>query len=318
MAKTGSTLNQLAVRKSSAFMEQVDNLTENAPIVAAMPFKPSSDQLWDVSSEITAISGMDSVDLNAPLPEIEVSDALRQTQLAVFGAEMFVPEDAALLEGGPDKYFAKNRTAFERQTGMDVETRYIYNAFLPFALAMHKKGHKTVINAGGTGNKNYSLLALRFDDINLSGLYSPLAFDRKTFLDMKAINNGALYHNPNPDHRYHKVLGYGMRMKTYMGVRMLSHRNIGAIVNIDLDTATPFTRKMVNQALLSARNGEAGKTMLICHPQVKLWLNEIGKVESLRTGVEDKDVKHQIESWDGATLVTSYNFMDRAEANISL
>ncbi|MDR2820957.1 MAG: hypothetical protein LBB60_10580 [Desulfovibrio sp.] len=319
MPVMGNTLNQLAIGKSKAFVNQIDNITENSPIVKAMPFTQASDQLWDVSSALTSISGpTQALDINSPLPEIQITDGLRRSELAVFGAEMFVPEDTALLEGGPDKYFGKNRVSFERQTGMDVEQQVIYNALLPFALAGAKAGHDTMLNAGGSANANYSLIVARFDEANLSGLYSPLCFKRDTFLDMQPINGGKLYHNANSAHRYYNVLGYGLRMKTYIGMRMLSFRNISSIVNIDMAGATPFTARMVDEALLAARVGEAGKTLIMCHPKVKLWLQEIGKVQRLETTFGDTAVNHGIESWNGVPVVTSYNFMDGSETNITV
>lgn len=316
----GNSLNQLSIGKAKTFVNQVDNITENAPIVKAMPFVPSSDQLWDVSSEIRMIgSGMNNVDLNAPLQEIQIADALKQTQLNIFGAKMFVPEDTAKLEGGPDKYFGKNRTAFERQTGMDVERNYIYNAFLPFALSQYAAGHTDCVqNAGGTGNTGYSLIVLRFDETNMSGLYSPLCFKRDTFLDMQPLNGGNLYENPDPTSKYYKVPGYGLRMKTYMGVRMLSHRSIGAVVNINLAAATPLTRMMVENAMLAARLGEAGKTILICHPKVKLYLAEIGKTEFVQASYGDKNPDFRFDTWNGVPIITSYNMMDGTESTITL
>lgn len=314
----GNTLNQLSIAKAKIFTEQVDNLTENAPIIKIIPFTASSDQLWDVTSELRLVSSVDRVDLNAPLPSIQIADSLNQTPLNIFGAQQFVPEDTALLEGGPDKYFAKNRRAFERQTGMDMETSYIYNAFKPFALAMNKAGHGNVQNAGGSANQNYSILVVRFDNLNMTGLFSPLAFKRDTFLDMKPINNGALYPQPDPNSPFYLTNGYGLRMKTFVGVRMLSHRNIGAIVNIDVTTANPLTKMMMNKALLSARAGDAGKTMIFCHPTVKLYLEEIGKVESLTTTYSEKAANFQLDTWNGIPIVTSYNFVDGAETNISL
>ncbi len=152
----------------------------------------------------------------------------------------------------------------------------------------------------------------------MSGLYSPLCFKRDTFLDMQAINGGTLYENPDTNSKYYKVLGYGMRMKTYMGVRMQSYRNIGAIVNINLAAPTPLTRMMVEKALLSARTGEAGKTILICHPKVKLHLAEIGKTEFVQSSYSDKNPDFRVDTWSGVPIITSYNFVDGAESAISL
>ncbi|MDR2056573.1 MAG: hypothetical protein LBQ10_12020 [Desulfovibrio sp.] len=315
----GNTLNQLAIGKSKPFTEQVDNITENAPIVKIMPFNQSSDQLWDVSSALTSINAsVSNLDLNSPLPEIEITDGLRRSELSIFGAQLFVPHDTALLEGGADKYFGKNRKSFERQTGMDVEMQYVYNAFLPFALQMKKEGHDTMFDAGGTNNANYSLLVVRFEDSNFCGLYSPICFKRDTFLQMFPVNGGNLYAQSATGHKYYNVLGYGLAMKTYMGVRMLSWKNICAIVNIDLSESTPFTARMVDSALLEARVGEAGKTVIMCHPKVKLWLQEIGKVQRLETTFGDRAVNHEIDTWNGVPIVTSYNFMDGSETNITV
>jgi hypothetical protein len=314
----GNTLNRLAINKGKKFVDQVDNITENAPVVKVMPFRQSTDQLYDVSAELKTVSSVGRVDLNAPLPEIQIADGLKQTQLNTFGAQMFVPEDTATQEGGPDKYFANNRMSFERQTGMDMEKNYIYNAFLPFALAMNKAGHRTAQNAGGSANKNYCILVVRFDDVNFSGLYSPLMFKRDTFLDIEPINGGKMYINPDPASPWFKVLGYGLRMKSWLGVRMLSHRNIGSIVNVDLDTATPLTVMMMNKALLSARSGEAGRTFIFCHPMVKLYLDNIGKIQFMGTEYGDSKADFQLEAWNGVPIVTSYNFVEGAETNISV
>lgn len=315
-----NTLSQLSIGKAKTFVNQVDNITENSPIVKAMPFVASSDQLWDVSSEIRMIgSGMQNVDLNSPLAEVQIADAMKQTQLNIFGAKMFVPHDTANLAGGPDKFFAKNRLAFERQTGQDVERSYIYNAFLPFALSQYAAGKTDCVqNAGGTGNTNYSLMVIRFDDTNMAALYSPLCFKRDTFLDMQSLNGGNVYENPDQNSKYYKVPGYGMFMKTYLGVRMLSHRNIGAIVNINLGAATPLTKMMVEKAMLSARVGEGGKTMIVCHPKVALYLNDIAKIQYIQSSYSDKDVDFGIDRWGRVPIVTSYNFMDGAEAAITL
>lgn len=314
----GNTLNQLAIAKQKPFVEQVDNLTENAPIVKQIPFTQSSDQLWDVTSELRLVSSVGRVDLNAPLPGIQIADAMQQSQLNIFGAQSFVPEDTATLEGGPAKYFAKSRKSFERQTGMDMEKSYLYNAFLPFALAMNKAGHGNVQDAGGTANANYSIIVVRFDELNMTGLFSPLAFKRDTFLEMKALNNGALYTNPDPNNKFYLVNGYGMQMKTFVGVRMLSWRNIGAIVNIDITQPTPLTIMMMNKALLAARSGEAGRTVILCHPMVKLYLQDIGKIQFMQTNFGDKAVNWEFETWNGIQIITSYNFMDGTETNISL
>lgn len=314
----GNTLNFLALKKGKMFTEQVDNLTESSPIIRVIPFVQSSDQLWDTTSELRVVSSVNRVDLNAPLPSIQIADAMQQTQLNIFGAQQFVPEDKAILAGGADKYFAENRPAFERQTGMDMEVSYIYNAFKPFALHSHKQGHGNVQDAGGSANQNYSILVVRFDSLNMTGLFSPLAFQRDTFFDMKSINNGALYPQPDPNQPFYLVNGYGLRMKTFVGVRMLSHRNIGAIVNIDINTANPFTIMMMNKALLSARAGEMGSTFIFCHPKVKLYLDAIGKTERMRTTFTDRAANFELDTWNGVPIVTSYNFVDGAETNISL
>ena len=315
-----STLAQLAVGKATTFTEQIDNLTENAPIVKAMPFVAASDQLWDVASELVmADSPVHRVDMNAPLQEISLSESLKQTPLNIFGAKMFVPEDRAKLEGGPDRYFARHRRVFERQTGMDIEKTCIYSAWLPFARAQHAAGHTDCVqDAGGTGARNYSLLVLRFDEVNLAGLYSPLCFNRATFLDMSPINGGQLYENPDIESPFHRVLGYGLRMKTWLGMRMLSHRNVGAVVNIDLAADTPLTPDMVENAMLAARVGEAGRAMLVCHPRVRLALAAIGKTRYMQAAYGERQVDLRVDTWDGVPIVTSYNFLDGGESRVEL
>jgi hypothetical protein len=135
---------------------------------------------------------------------------------------------------------------------------------------------------------------------------------------MTPLASGSLYKMSDPSSRWFNVNGYGLQMKTYVGVRMLSHRNIAAIVNIDITRDAPLTVDMVEEALLQARSGESGRTYILTHPRIRNLMAKIGKTEFMNAAYGDKDLDFRLDRWSGIPVVTSYNFMSGTEANVTV
>ena len=92
-----NTLKEIAVALSQKQEHFVDYLTNESPILDNMRFEPSTHGLWNAYEEVSKIDGAGFVDINQPLPEMEVDSSLKKIDLSILGGEIFVPEDKAAV-----------------------------------------------------------------------------------------------------------------------------------------------------------------------------------------------------------------------------
>lgn len=291
------TLQEIAAQYAKKQPQQVDNLTEEAPILGKIPFVEASHELWNVYENIQDISSAGWVEMNAPLPNVAVSSTLQKVDLAILGGELEVPEDTANLFGSHHQYFAKMLPKVLRRSGMSAEKRIIYDNFKKYALA---EGYS--LNAGGSGTTLSSILAVRFIEGETCGLYSPKCFTKGDILNTTAINNGALYKSTNEHTK--NVLVYGLRMKAYLGIQIANTKSVAAITNINQD-ALP-TETMIDD-LLAAVHAQPRNTFLFMHERVRTMLLRY-KANSIQIFPEHNDYNRTITHWNGIPIVTSYNF----------
>ena len=296
-----STLKEVAVGLSKKQEHFVDSLTEESPILNNMRFEPSTHGLWNAYEDVASISGAGFVDMNAPLPEMKIDSNLKKIDLSILGGEIFLPEDKASVLG-IGEYFARKVPVLLKQAGQTAEQKIIYDNFLPYAIRNGK-----AINAGGTG-KGYSMIAVRFVEGEMAGLYSGTNIDTTGLLDTMHINGGALYKNTDG------VLGYGMRIKGYIGVQLANPNAISAIVNI---TAAKIpTAEQIDDMLISAK-ASSGSTFIFCHPKVLSLLSSYkGNVLHAQSG--DENFNRSFMAWNGIPFVTSYNFKNGKDDHVNL
>ena len=310
-------LNQLPVYKNPQGAKQIDNLTEAAPILKILPFEKALDGLFHKYIEVEAVDSLDiNKPMDAPLRNVSVARGFRTVNLGIIDGLMEVGEDfASQVPGGYGGYFAQQIPLLMSKLGQEYEQDTIYKAWLPYALAMNDPSIPAlanVIDAGGTGTSNYSLIVVRFQESVFGGLFDPAIFNRATLVEEKPMSGGQMYLDSE------KRSVYGMRFKGHLGNLMASKRNISAIVNIDAGTtAGGLTVEMIEQALLAARVGDPGRAYIFCHPQVRAFLNKIGKADHIQTSyANDRKVDVAVDSWGGATIVPSYNFFPGTESRV--
>ena len=310
-------LNQLAIYRNSTGKRQIDNITEEAPILALLPFDASSEGFFHKYVELESIDSMDiNKPMDAPLRSVQVVKGFRQIELGIIDAMMDVGIDyASAVPGGAAGYFKQHTPELYKQLGQDYETTTIYRSWLAYLLARHNPAapepKMRVIDAGGTNNSNYTIMVIRFEPGKWSGLYDPAQFKRGTLVNEAPLHGGSMYLSPQ------NIPKFGMIFKGHLGNLMASDRNAAAIVNIDAENPA-LTAKMVTTALRRARVGSAGNTYIFCHPEIAAVMAEVGKLNHLQTTYATDRVQTPIQWWDGARIVTSYNFMPGTETNIVL
>lgn len=300
-----ATLKELSDYYARKQPLMVDQVTEDAPILARVKFEKASHGLWNAYEEVTEIKGAQMVEMNAPLPSVGTAGELRKLDLSIWGGEIEVPEDKAKMFGGKEKYFSRKMPKILRRSGMSTERAIIYDNWRRYVL--DHKDPNFLKDAGGAG---YSILAVREVPGETIGLYSPEGFKQGAMFDVAPINGGNLYKFQNGD--YEGVLGYGVRLKAYFGYQIANKKTLGAIVNID--KAHIPTVDMINDMLASVR-ATPSSTKLYMHARVLSMLSE-HKTTKLQVATGAKDMDHLFTHWNGIEVITSYNFNDGDEAPV--
>lgn len=295
------TLKEIAVSLAQKQAHFVNSLTEESPILDNMRFEPSTHGLWNAYEEVSAVNGAGFVDINQPLPEMSVNSDLKKIDLSILGGEIFLPEDKGAIIGVPE-YFGKKMPVLLKQAGQVAEKKIIYDNFIPYAVQNGK-----AVSAGAEGDC-YSMIAVRFIEGEVTGLYSAKNVNSNGLIDIKNINGGALYKNANG------VLGYGVRLKGYIGVQLANPDAVSAIVNITAENVP--TADQIDNMLVDAKATPAS-TFIFCHPKVLSMLNKYkGNVLQATTG--DWNVNRSFMAWNGIRFITSYNFKNGDEEAVEI
>lgn len=291
------TLHEIAIRHAKKQSGMVDSLTEEAVILAHVKWKAATHGLWNVAEKLTDIQGAGFVEPDAPLPYMSASTDLVHTDLAVMGGTMEVPSQRARKFGGPTKYFAERQNYILKKAGMDTERQIVLENWLKGARAV-----KNLYNAGGAG-EGWFILAVRFDELSNVGLYDPDQFESGRLLKIDFPYGGAEHYLHAP--KYEGVLGYSVTYRGNFGYQMLdAARTVAAIVNID-ETHAP-TPDMIDDMLAQVRS-QPGSTYLFTSPRGKIYGINPYKSERVQLANADANVKTQIETWSGISIVTSHN-----------
>lgn len=307
-------LRTIALENSKKQPKQIDHLTEEAPILAQIPFDAATHDMWHVADELVSADAMGFVSMDAPLAELGTSSRLIKFDLAKMGGMIEVGEDKARQYGGKEKYFADKTGPILKATGMNTERVMVYDNYRQYALDQFLAGEttKTVYSAGGSANANYSIIAVRFEEGVCSGLYNPKGFGKGVMFDTQAINGGNLYKKSD------NVLVYGVRMKCDLGQMLNGVRNVGTIVNIDIANNKVPTAMQIDDLLADIRATGSGRTMLFMHQRVKNWIGSAFKDSKVRLRQADTNITTAVESWEGVPMLCSYNLYDGTEGNVAL
>lgn len=303
---------EIAIDKARKQTKIVDAITEESPILANMPMEGASDGLFNVYEKITNITAAEIVDLDDELPTVDMESKLVQEDLGVIGGTMVVGLDKAKKLGGPSSYFNRKLPSIMMQTSSETERSLIYNNFRQFAI-----DNGNVTDILGSNNTNFSIVVVKWMPGEVTGLYDPAGFGNGKVLETIPLSGGNPYKQTFTLNGQSRVITvYGADFKTYFGVQLANERYISALVNIDIDNATPKTptEAQISQVLHLARANPAN-TRMYMHPRLKTWLGTF-KSTHLQANVIDKNFDRMIDMWDGIPIISSYNFYDGTETNV--
>lgn len=300
-------LRELAAVKSAKQPKQIDDLTVNAPIFGSMDFFPSTHGLQHAYEELVSVTGGGLVGIDEALPSADLTTKLNWKELGILGFQIEAGVDT-VKQIGKDfpGYLALKVPGITRKTSMDAEASLIYDVLLKFAKDKSKLQEAQDVNSG---TAFYSLLAVRWEEGAMCGLFDPNGFGQGSLLETLYLSGGNAYKNASG-----KTV-YGADFKSYLGFLTASKANIAGIVNIDASHKP--TAALVDQMLDDCMAGANGKTFIYGHPKALRMLSDI-KGSSITMSVNEKNYSRTLTSWDGIALVPSFNFKNGTEAAVLL
>lgn len=303
----GNTFYEIGI-KNQADKEAINYMVEEAPFLALMPMSETTHGWQDIAEVVVAVDGLTEVDLDAPLSEVNYDSKLETVNVSTYGAKMSVAEDTAKMWGSAGNYFAKKTPKIMARTGQTFDQTLLVNSFRQYAVT-----NGNIVKAGGASTTNYSIVGVTWERDAVTGIYNPEGFGSGRMLDIKPINGGNLY-EIDPVNKA-GVLGYGMRLKTNMGVKLLNPYKVGAIVNIDIvNKASDFVGRMLSQLLVNIRGNM--NSVFVCHPTLIPYIDEF-KVGKLNLINSDMGINTRLYEWNGARIIADYNMPNGNEALVS-
>lgn len=298
-----NTFREVAIAQAPKQTVLVDAVTEEAPILAAIPMEPASNGWQNIYEEIKEVQGAQLVGLDEALPEVSVDGEIKEVEVSKIGGKIEVGVDKASRFGGALAYFARKMPTILRETGAKTEQSILYNNIRTFA-----KANSKLQDGGGTGGGSIytSMLCVKWVTGEMTGLYDETSGEA---FAMNPLSGGNAYLDTNG------VEVQGMTIKNFFGIQLANPKYVSGIANIDLaldgtsDTgykALP-SEQQINK-MLSDAQANPGNTLIYCHPNL---LNALGvyKDGALQMMPGDTDYNTIIASWNGVRFITSYNFL---------
>ena len=304
-------LVQAAIKNQVTDGELVDNLLEDAAMLASAPFKPSTHDIANVYEELISVTGAQNVNLDGELTQVFRDTKLKTQDLTAIGGIISVGQDKATRMGGAVPYFADQMPDILKATGQGVDHSLIYDVTRKAAI----DNGNAVSLAGSAANVQNSIVVVKWSRQN-TGLFSEKMMGTGMAFGMEGLNDGKLHMIDTADNK--KIPGFAMILKSFLGFQMADTRGVSALVNIDA-THKPTTLQ-IDEMLTSAR-ASGGDTAIYCHPSVynaylKQLLSDNGINNTTMNG--DNSVFNSFSNWNGIGIVQDWNFDYNLEAVVTL
>ena len=313
------TMKQMAIAYSTVQQKLVNNLTKETPFLKTIPYQTATHSMMNQYENVDQVDGADFKELGAPFKKMNVSTDIIKEDLGILGGLIEINEEKleALMNMPPEqaisKYFAKRSPIVLNEAGKKTEKHLIYKHILPAILKYNRgmtKNEGTIIDAGGSNNSNWSILAIRQELGKNCGILAPSGQNKDELLCMEWINGGQRHAISDG------TIGYAATWSAKLGYQMASLCHMGAIVNIDPDNNKNATAEMIND-LLDRIEADASDTVLIMNRGMRSRLYGLKK-DQLTTNIEDKDLNLIFDRFNGVTLLGLTTMLRGSEGNIEV
>lgn len=311
-----NTLKDLAVFLQKKQQTVLNTLIEENPLIASVPMKAASHDLYNVYSKASSINGMQEVDYDEELPTVGISFELGQARLGKIGGTLAMPHDAAMEMGGYSKYANDRLPQIIAEAGNAQEVRIYYKGLLAKAIATGN-----IMKAGGTtADKQYSMIAVHWDEGSTTGLYNAKDLSNGKLFAQLPLNNGAEYKVKDLNYAIGKEIASWIQF----GLQLADDRYVKAIVNIepsqnatDEDKIDGLPTGMQIDDLITSVRGDPSNTIIYCHPALLRLLGLKYKLEKKTITDSSTNVTYTIAQWLDIPFITSHNIIWGKESVIA-
>lgn len=322
------TLQRIALNQSKTQQKVVDHFTKPTEFLKRVPFIESSHGFVNDFEEWTNVEGGEFREFDAPSKQMSADTSLKQIKLGVMGGEMSVGEEAALhLAAGSTtdaaeaaaRYFAKQTPQILNKSGKNTELHFIYNILYGEMAKYNKKiasdtTKRTMFNAGGTGNTNYSIFAIRQAPELNCGLYSPCGKNKDETMYMEWLNGGERHYiNTGKDAG---KIGFEATWKAFLGYQLACPEYLGGIFNIDPANGKNVTAAMLDD-LIDAIEGDTSDTVLVMARTMKSKIGAL-KWDKVELSTRDENINTKVMTWNGIEIIGTNTMLKGTESKVTL
>lgn len=284
----------------------IDTITKDAPIMAFMPMEAANGRFVDTFEVLKSVDGIEQTDLDAPIPEIDLATDIEQLSLNAFSGRIVAGIDKLNLLGVDMAQYASDRLPKHyRRTMEQMEKTWIYNFARAYAIANYAEDNTRVIDFGSANNTNYSIIAVRWETGETTGLFDAQGFGNGKIFEEIFESGGNAYRDAN-DRTVQSMV-----VKNYVGFKFANPLHVAAIVNIDV-AAVP-TEDQLGQ-LIDDTNADA----LYMHPTLARKISNTYGVDRIQYDAGDTNLGQSFLTYDGIPMITSRQFERGTESNVTL
>lgn len=321
---SNDTLQQVALSYSKTQQMLINSFMKELKFLQTVPFMTATHGLFNQYEEVAGVSGASFREFDAPNVVMDIKTIMKQERLGVLAGEMSVSEEKAILianntkDGGKaaEIYFAKRTPIVLNDAGKATERNFIYENLYKKSFAYNKligtdTTKRTIIDAGGSNNTNYSIMAIRQNKEENCGLVSPVGENSDEVMVMDWLNGGER-HKLTTGADAGKI-GYEATWKAFLGYQVARPDCLGMIVNIDPANNKDVTAAMIDD-LLDRIEADPTDTVLVMSRSMKTHLGQF-KYEKLRTVLADDKIKNVIQEWNDIPLIGTNTMLRGTESN---
>lgn len=310
-----NTLKDLNVYLHDKQKTLLNTIVEENSMLASIPMKAASHGFYNVYGKTSDIDELKEVDFDEELPTVGISFELGQARLGKIGGTLVMPHDAAMEMGGYSKYANDRLPQLLADAGNKQEARIYYKGLLKSAL-----DNKNYVKVGGsTPNKQYSMVAVHWDEGSTIGLYNPHDLGKGKLFNTLALNGGKEYKVKDLDWAIGKEIAIWLQF----GLQLADPRYVKALVNIepvqnanDPDKIDGLPTGMMVDDLITSVRGNGANTVIYCHPSLLHKLGLKYKLEERKYTDPSTNITYTIMNWMDVPFVTSHNIFWGTEAVI--
>lgn len=311
-----NTLKDLNVYLHGGQKKALNTLVEENSMIGSIPMKPASHGLYHVYNKTSNIDELQEVDFDEELPTVGISFELGRTRLGKIGGTLAIPQDAAAQMGGYRAYVDERMPQIIAKAGNAQETRIYYKGFIKRTLET-----KNYVSCGGTTpNKQFSMVAVHWDEDSTTGLYNNKDLSNGKIFVQSPLNGGNLV--KVKDLKW--ALGKEIACWIQFGLLLADERYVKAIVNIepkqnanDRDKIDGLPTGMMVDDLITAVRGNPANTAIYCHPALHRMLGLKFNLEKKVFTDKETNVSYTISHWLDIPFITSHNIVWGTEAVIA-